>query len=97
MMTDLENVMKTYSGRRVLMDILTTCGTYQASTSSDPVPASFVNGRRSIGIWLLSQIDQIKGDGDSSDGLSLEMLMRREAKSRENKGRDAPQEMDYYY
>ena len=54
---DIENVMAAPSGRRVVHALLEQGRVFQQTfTPGDPHLTSFNEGRRAVGLWLLSQV-----------------------------------------
>lgn len=58
--TDFKALANTAEGRRFLRRLLAECGVYQATfTAAAPDISAYKEGRRSIGLWLLSLFENI--------------------------------------
>lgn len=58
--SDFKTLANTAEGRRFLRRLLAECGVYQlAFTAASPDTTAFKEGRRSIGLWLLSLFEGI--------------------------------------
>lgn len=54
---DLEAVLSTPQGRRVLVSILERCGVYRSAYTGDNDATNFRLGEHNIGLWLVAQIE----------------------------------------
>lgn len=54
--TDMEEQLSTPVGRRFLLRLLEQCGIYQVSQASEQRSRDLADGRREVGLWLISQI-----------------------------------------
>lgn len=75
------SVASTPEGRAVLWRILELCGIYSSSFTGDVYHAFLAEGKRGIGLKLLSFFSELKDEGDD-----LMFRMMREAKTRQRKG-----------
>jgi hypothetical protein len=55
---DLQKVLKSPEGRRVIYKILSECGVFKASFSLNSMSTAFNEGKRDIGIMLLKDLDE---------------------------------------
>ena len=53
---DIRETLKTPQGRRLLWEILSTCGVMSASMSMEPLNMAYREGQRSIGLTLMQDI-----------------------------------------
>lgn len=53
---ELKQLLSTYAGRNFVWRILAECGIYQSSFTGTAETTFFKEGKRQIGIWLLSEI-----------------------------------------
>jgi hypothetical protein len=60
---DIRENLKTTSGRGFLWRLLSECGIFQSTSYADETPMAIKSGRRDIGIWMLSEIEQADKDG----------------------------------
>jgi hypothetical protein len=58
----LRRLMAEPAGRMWVWGLLSRCGTYHSSFSSDPLVMAFNEGRRDIGNYLAEEIDRIGPD-----------------------------------
>jgi len=56
---DLEHVLRSPQGRRVLMMILERCGLYRNAYTGERQATDFRLGEQNIGLWLVSQIEAV--------------------------------------
>lgn len=56
---DFKAVASTVAGRRFIRRVISECGVYQSSFNSDSAVSAFKEGRRSIGLWMLTLFDEI--------------------------------------
>lgn len=56
---DLRFVLSSGQGRRVLYDIISGCGIYHSSFSTDALQMAFKEGRRNEGLKLITKIDAV--------------------------------------
>jgi len=78
---DVNKVMSIPEGRRVIWDILCSCGIYRSSYSENCNQMAMLEGRRQVGLELLTEID--------SNHKELSIKMQREylaLKKQEEKG-----------
>lgn len=54
---DLEAVLSTLQGRRVLISILERCGVYRSPYMGERDATNFRLGEHNIGLWLAAQIE----------------------------------------
>ncbi len=59
---DLHAVMKTPNGRRFVWRLMTQAGVLAASYAADPTATAFNEGRRSIGLNLMREIQRVCPD-----------------------------------
>jgi hypothetical protein len=55
---DLRIVMKTKPGRRLLWRMFGECGIFSSSFTKDPHTTNFNEGKRSIGLFLLTEVGE---------------------------------------
>lgn len=58
-MLDLEAVLNLPQGRRFVTALLDRCAIYRSAYSSDPAAANFRLGEQNVGLWLMSQLEQL--------------------------------------
>lgn len=58
----LASVLSTDEGQAVILRILDHCRPYQSTISSEPSQAGFAEGRRSVGLWLISALGSIDAE-----------------------------------
>ena len=68
-MAALREVLSKPEGRRVLDLILSECGIYHATSSNEQLALARENGRRQVGLWLLTQLD-------AADPTAYQQIMR---------------------
>lgn len=73
---DLQAVMKTEQGRRVLRRILDSTGVFRTSFVVDPGVTAFNEGRRDIGLRLMTDM----AEADSAEYASIMTLSIKGAK-----------------
>lgn len=56
---DLDAVLQTPQGRRVLLSILERCGLYRGAFTGEADATSFRLGEQNIGLWLIAQIEHV--------------------------------------
>lgn len=54
---DLEAVLRSPQGRRVMVSILERCGVYRSAFTGDAPATDFRLGEQNVGLWLISQIE----------------------------------------
>lgn len=54
---DLEAVLGTPQGRRVLVSILERCGVYRSPYTGETDATNFRLGEHNVGLWLIAQIE----------------------------------------
>lgn len=59
---DLAVVLGSDAGRSVLYRVLESCGVWRTSFADDPLRTAFAEGRRQVGLMLLSEIAELPGD-----------------------------------
>jgi hypothetical protein len=62
--TALRSIMAAPEGRMWMWDLLTACGVYRSSFSSDPLIMAFNEGRRDAGNRLISEISALDGGAE---------------------------------
>ena len=65
----LRDLLSRPEGRRVLDLILSECGIYHATSSNEQLALARENGRRQVGLWLLTQLD-------AADPTAYQQIMR---------------------
>ncbi len=55
----LRNIMNTPEGRMWMWDLLSRCGVYHSSYSSDALAMAFREGHRNIGLHLTAEINRL--------------------------------------
>lgn len=55
---DFKAVASTVTGRRFIRRVISECGVYQSSFNTDSSVSAFKEGRRSIGLWILTLFDE---------------------------------------
>ena len=55
---DLENVLSTDSGRRVLTRLLDQCGIDESGVSRNELKMAQLTGKREVGLWLQRELIQ---------------------------------------
>lgn len=55
----LASVLSTDEGQAVILRILDHCRPYQSTISSEPSQSGFAEGRRSVGLWLISALGSV--------------------------------------
>jgi hypothetical protein len=66
----LRRLISDPAGRMWIRDLMTRCGAYHSSFSTDPLVMAFNEGRRDIGNYVISEIDRI--DPELSIRMALE-------------------------
>lgn len=56
---DLEHVLRSPQGRRVLLRILERCGVYRLAFTGETEATNLRLGEQNIGLWLISQMETI--------------------------------------
>ena len=56
---DLGTVLSIPQGQRVLWRLLERCGVYKTSISTDPYATYYNEGERNIGLFLMSEINEV--------------------------------------
>jgi hypothetical protein len=56
---DLDAVLQTPQGRRVLLRILDRCGVYRGAFTGEAAATSFRLGEQNLGLWLIAQIENV--------------------------------------
>lgn len=56
---DLASVLQLEPGQAFVMRLLARCGVYQSTFSGNHAAASFSEGQRDIGLWVLEQVQGI--------------------------------------
>ena len=77
---ETSRLLQTPEGRHLLWRILEQCGVYRSSFVGDPHQTAFLEGQRSIGLWIMSEIVL-------TDGFDVFSIMSREAEARAEKHR----------
>lgn len=75
---DTSRLLQTPEGRHLLWRILEQCGVYRSSFTGDPHQTAFLEGQRSIGLWIMSEIVL-------TDGFDVFNVMSKEAEARNEK------------
>lgn len=57
---DFARLMAMPEAKRFINDLLDRCGVYHSSYSTEPLEMAHREGKRSIGLWVLSQFNQSK-------------------------------------
>lgn len=55
---DLQKVLRSPEGRRFVWRVLSEAGVFKASFSLNSMQTSFNEGKRDVGIWLMSDVDR---------------------------------------
>lgn len=71
---DLMEILHTPAGRRFLHRLLSECKVY-SSTYTGNATTYYLEGKRDIGLWVMSQIALL----DDEETIRYELIMRREA------------------
>lgn len=58
----IRNILKTENGRAFMYNCLQNCGTFDSSFNTDPQLTVFNEGRRSHGLWLVSELKEASPD-----------------------------------
>jgi len=53
---DMRALLKTYGGRAFCWRVLSRCGIYEENLCADVLPMAKREGKRAIGIWLLTEL-----------------------------------------
>ncbi len=77
---DLDNIMRTESGRRFIFNLLEHIGTDSCNFFADANTNAYWQGRRSVGSELLQSIRNL------NTGLEYEHAMRKEARAQPQSG-----------
>lgn len=56
---DLEHVLRSPQGRRVLLRILERCGVYRLAFTGEADATSLRLGEQNIGLWLIAQMEMV--------------------------------------
>ncbi|MES2531932.1 MAG: hypothetical protein V4636_12920 [Pseudomonadota bacterium] len=56
---DLAGVLQSDAGQALIMRILDQCRPYQSTLSVEPAQFGYAEGRRSIALWLIDQIQRV--------------------------------------
>jgi len=72
---ELNDSLESYTVRKVFYDMMKYCGAFSQNYNSDPYLTNFLIGRRNVGLWLMSQIEE------AGDEWLLQIM--REGKKRE--------------
>lgn len=75
----LRAVMSDPGGRMWMWDLLSLCGVYHSSFSSDALVMAFNEGRRDIGNHLIAEINRLDGGGELYRRMASEMAGHRVA------------------
>lgn len=54
--SDLKDILSTAHGKRFILTILQQCGIFNTSFGGDPLATAYSEGRRAIGLELVSRI-----------------------------------------
>lgn len=57
---DFARLMATPEAQQFINELLDKCGVYHTSYSTEPLAMAYREGKRSIGLWVLSQFNQHK-------------------------------------
>lgn len=75
---EASRLLQTPEGRHLVWRILEQCGVYRSSFTGDPNQTAFLEGQRSIGLWIMSEIVL-------TDGFDMFNIMSKEAEARAEK------------
>jgi hypothetical protein len=56
---DLEEVLRSPQGRRVLLRILERCGIYRNAFAAEAETTSLRLGEQNVGLWLIAQLETV--------------------------------------
>ncbi|MDR3569647.1 MAG: hypothetical protein P4L43_16600 [Syntrophobacteraceae bacterium] len=72
----LRSLMSDSGGRMWVWDLLSLCGVYHASFSSDALVMAFNEGRRDIGNHLIAEINRLDGGAELYRQMATEIAGR---------------------
>ncbi|MEG1825111.1 MAG: hypothetical protein RRY12_10795 [Cloacibacillus sp.] len=83
----LARLSETEDGRAFLCRLLVECGTFEAIHETEPAEAAWLEGRRSIGLWVLNELEAADNERRGAKllecfgaaGRFLGMILRRQA------------------
>ncbi len=73
----LRSLMSDSGGRMWMWDLLSLCGVYHSSYSSDSLVMAFNEGRRDIGNHLIAEINRLDGGAELYRRMSSEIAVQR--------------------